>query len=76
MLITVFFIGAKGFYLIMVSIVHWKALKYWGGGHKICLLYLLSTGLLVLRPHVSPFFVEKGKRSGSRLHTSSKNGRK
>ena len=76
MLITVFFIGVKGFYLIMVSIGPWQAVKYWGGGHKIRLLYLLSKGLLVSRAHwtgVSPFCVKEGKRSGSRGHTSSEN---
>ena len=79
MLITVFFIVVKGFYLIMVSIGPWQAWKYWGGGRggrKIRLLYLLSKGLLVSRAHwtgVSPFFVEDGKRNGSRGHTSSEN---
>ena len=64
MLIIVSFIGVKSFYLIIVSIGPWQALKYWGGGHKICLLYLLSKGLLVSRAHctgVSPFFIEEGK---------------
>ena len=78
LIIIFFFIAVKGFYLIMVSIGPWQALKYWGEGHKIC-LYLLSKGLLVSRAHwtgVSPFFVEEGKRSGCWVHTSSENWRK